>query len=172
MIDLFRKVPIVMTESVQKDNIYAALQSVEISSKKPKIDLTSGNELSPEGKIFCARLNDQKIPQEVKSSQTTDKMDQLQNIEFSEPNDASNMLSELQKMRLEEAALRGVKEHLIATQKELQNKVIKEMEKTKIEIYSLRSEIDMLETNCKELSELTQTPELKIERTMHLNITV
>ena len=171
MIDLFRKAPMSIKELVQKDNIYAALQTQKTSSQELQLDLSSGNELSPEGKSFCAQLN-QEISQEPKSPKNTEKTDQLQNNKFTEVPDFSGILAELQKMRLEEAALLGVKQHLTTQQQELQNKVAKEMERLGKEIYSLRSEIDMLENNCKELAELTPASDLKIERTIHLNLTV
>ena len=162
MLDLFRKVPISKKELTQPDNINSTLQDSQRIIHETKIDLTSGNELSPEGKIFCARLNAQKIHQEPNVPQTIEKVYHPQNAEFSELGDVLAILADLQKLRLEEAALIAVKQHLTETQQEFQSRIKEEMERTKIEIDSLWSEIAVLEDNCKELSELVPTPLSKV----------
>jgi hypothetical protein len=169
MIDLSREGPISKKELTQPDNINSTLQNSQRIIQEPKIDLTSGNELSPEGKIFCARYA-QKIRQEPKIPQTTEKEDHPQNAEFSELGEGLTILADLQKLRLEEAALIGVKQHLTEAQQEFQNRVKEEIERTKIEITNLWSEIDVLENNCKELAELVQTPFSKSEHTKSLGL--
>jgi hypothetical protein len=172
MINLFKKGPESVEELAPQDNIYAALQNTQQTPQDHKIDLTSGNELSMEGKMFCNQLNTQKMPQELNMPPTTGKVDQPPEVEFKKTADLSAMLADLQKMRLEEAALLGVKQHLSVTQQELENKIIKEMERTKQNIYGLSSEIDVLEKNCKKLSEVFTAPDLTVERTVHLSLTV
>ena len=169
MIDLFRKGPISKKELTQPDNINSTLQDSQRIIQEPKIDFTSGNELSPEGKIFCARYP-QNFRQELKIPQTMENVDHPQNAEFSELGDVLAILAELQKLRLEEAALIGVKQHLTEAQQEFQGRLKEEMERTKMEINSLWSEIDVLENNCKELAELVQTPFSKSERTKSLGL--
>jgi hypothetical protein len=157
MIDLSRENPISKKELTQPDNPNSTLQDSQRIIQEPKIDLTSGNELSSEGKIFCARYV-QKIRQEPKIPQTTEKTDHPQNAEFFELDEALTILADLQKLKLEEAALIGVKQHLTQAQQEFENRVKEEIERTKIEINNLWSEIDFLENRSKELSELVPTP--------------
>ena len=169
MIDLFRKDPISKKELTQPDNINSTLQDSQRIIQEPKIDFTSGNELSTEGKIFCAHYA-QKIRQEPKMPQTMEKVDHPQNAEFSELSEGLAILADIQKLRLEEAALIGVKHHLTEAQQEFQGRLKEEMERMKMEINSLWSEIDVLENNCKELSELVSAPFSKSERTKSLGL--
>jgi hypothetical protein len=157
MIDLLREGSISKKEFTQSDNINSTFHDLQRIIQEPKIDLTSGNELSPEGKIFCARYA-QKIRQEPKIPQTTEKVDHPQNAEFLELGEVLTILADLQKLKLEEAALIAVKQHLTEAQQEFQNRVKEEIETTKIEIDNLWSEIDVLENRCKELSELVPAP--------------
>jgi hypothetical protein len=99
-----------------------------------------------------------------------EKVDHPQNAEFSELGEGLAILADLQKLRLEEAALIGVKQHLTEAQQEFQGRLKEEMERAKIEINNLWSEIDVLEDNCKELAELVQTPFSKSERTKSLSL--
>jgi hypothetical protein len=153
MISLFRKVPASAELLSSENNIYSALQNGPEKPQGPKLDLTSGNELSPEGKIFCARICTQNIPQEFKLPKTMQKVDRSQNEKSPDPIDFSISLANYQKMELEEAALSGVKLYLSETRQELQNKLFKEINRKRININCLRSEIRTLENRCKELSD-------------------
>lgn len=172
MINLFRKGPASAKEVAQQDNIYAAFNYTHEIPHPPKIDLTSGHELSSEGKMFCAMLNAQKIHQEPKMPQIARKVDRQQNSKRPKHFHIYSILEDFQKMILEEAALLGVKQYLSEIQIELQNKIIKEMDRKKVHICSLRSEIDVLESNCRKLSEVVPASNLIIERTVHLSLAV
>lgn len=172
MINLFRKGPLSVNAVAQKHDIYTAFNNTHEMPQELKIDLISGNELSIEGKITCAMLNAQKIHQEPKMPQITQKTDQPQNSKRPKHIHIYSILEDFQKMILEEAALLGVKQYLSETQQDLQNKIIKEMDRKRIHIYSLRSEIDVLENNCKKLSEAVPASNSIIERPVHLSLAV
>jgi len=158
MISLFRKGPATAVELDSENTMPSALQNEQENKQTLKIDLTSGNELSPEGKTFCARLCTQNMSQEINLPPTTEKVNQPQNDEFPKHIDLPTMLAIYQKVELEEAALLGVKQHLSKTQQELQNKIFKETHRKKMNINTLISEIHSLENKCKELSEAVSTP--------------
>ncbi len=158
MISLFRKRPATAVEIGSENTMPSAFQNEQENPQTLKIDLSSGNELSPEGKIFCARLCTQNFSQVLNLPQTKEEVNQPQNYEFPKRIDLPKMLAIYQKVELEEAALLGVKQHLSKTQQELQDKIFKEAHRKKMNINTLRSEIHSLENKCKELLEAVSNP--------------
>lgn len=116
------------------------------------LDLTSGNELSIEGKEFCAKLCTQEETKQYEEPQILEKIDQIEKEKKQTNIDVSSLIENYERAEIEEAALIGVKQYLTETLQELQTRIKKELE-TKIKnINSLRSEIEILEDNCKKLS--------------------
>jgi hypothetical protein len=155
MIHFFRKAPTTVELRGSENKMYSAIQNAPESPQELKIDLTSGNELSPEGKIFCARLCAQNNLQEFKLPKNME-IGRLQNDALHEPIDFSLLSENFRKMELEEAALFGVKQYLSETRKDLQNLLFKEIARKRINIACLRSEIRTLQNSCKELSKSIQ----------------
>ena len=112
----------------------------------------------PQKAKYSAHVMHKKFVKNPKYLKQWKKVDHPQNAEFSELDEVLAILADLQKLRLEEAALIGVKQHLTEAQQEFQNRVKEEIERTKIEINNLWSEIGVLEDRCKELSELVPAP--------------
>ena len=158
MITFFRKAPTIAELQGSENNMYSAIQNAPETFQELKIDLTSGNELSPEGKIFCARLCTQNIPQEFKLPKNME-IERPQNEELNEPVDFSILSANFQKMELEEVALFGVKQYLSETRQDLQNLLFKEIARKRMNIAFLRSEIRTLQNSCKELSKAIPFPE-------------
>jgi len=152
MISFFKKASASAEIRGSENNIHSDIQNTPENPQELNIDLTSGNELSPEGKIFCARICKQNIPQEFKLPKTMQKVDQTQDAEFSDSINFSTLLANYQKMELEEAALSGVKQYLSETRQELQSNLFKEIDRKRMNINCLRSEIRTLENSCKMLS--------------------
>jgi hypothetical protein len=163
MISYFKKSSESLEEVDPKNSIEPELQNSKATPQETRIDLTSGSELSPEGKLFCARLSTQMLTQEPKFAQSTEKVNPLNNEETQENMDLLRLLANYQKVELEEAALLGVKHYLSETRQELQNQLSKEIGRKIINIESLRLKIDTLENNCKELSDWSQHRSVMIE---------
>jgi hypothetical protein len=119
---------------------------------EPILDLTSGDELSIEGKEFCAKLCNQDKPEQYTEPQTLEQMDQVEKEEKQTNIDVSALIENYERAEIEEAALIGVKQYLTETLQELQTRIKKELEAKIKNINSLRSEIEILEDNCKKLS--------------------
>ena len=64
-----------------------------------------------------------------------------------------DLLTSLQKMKTEEQALLEQKQRLVATEQNLHNKLVKEMERKKTTIANLISEITDLQNRTKQLEE-------------------
>ena len=163
MFSFFRKDNSSTQKPIIKDNIDPGLQNTQAMPKETRIDLTSGNELSLEGKLFCATLTTQNLPEELNLTQSAEKVDPLKNEELQENMDLLRLITNYQKVELEEAALLGVKQYLSITRQELQNQLSKEIGRKIINIDTLRLEIDALENNCKELSEWSRHRSLIVE---------
>jgi hypothetical protein len=64
------------------------------------------------------------------------------------------MLTSFQKMRTEEQELLEIKQGLLVTQQNLQSKLAKEMDKKKMAIDELKSEIPGIQNICKQLGQV------------------
>ena len=72
--------------------------------------------------------------------------------------DVADLLASFRKMRSEEQELLETKEELLAKERDLQSKLAKEIEKKKIAIDVLKSEVQNLEDRCKEMSQILGSP--------------
>jgi hypothetical protein len=130
----------------------AALENNHPKPLELTLDLTSGNELSIEGKEFCAKLCTQEEAKQHAEPQTLERMEQIEKEEKQTNIDVSALIENYERAEIEEAALIGVKQYLTETLQELQTRIKKELEAKIKNINSLRSEIEILEDNCKKLS--------------------
>ena len=72
---------------------------------------------------------------------------------LSSDSDVSELLASFQKMRLEEQRLLETKQQLLSKQNDLRNKLLREIEKTKIAIANLTSELPDIQNKTKLLGE-------------------
>ena len=107
----------------QHDNIYAALQNAQIKNQEPKPIII------------------------------VDKEEQLETAKHADDIDTSELVASFQKIKTEEQALLEAKQQLLATNLDLRSKLVKEIDKKKLNIDSLKSQVHILETNCKVLSQ-------------------
>jgi hypothetical protein len=69
-----------------------------------------------------------------------------------------DLLASFQKMRTEEQELLEIKEDLLARERDLQSKLVKEIDKKKVAIDVLKSEVQNLENRCKEMAQVLGSP--------------
>jgi gas vesicle protein len=97
------------------------------------------------------------LKNEQEMSQTSEEPEQvvaLQNDETSNNPGVLDLLESFQKMRTEEQKLFEIKQHLLTTQQDLQSRLVKEIDKKKIAIDNLKSEIPDLQNRCKQLGQV------------------
>ena len=73
-------------------------------------------------------------PQKLETPQTTDRSHQIDPLKFTEPSNSTSgldLIASLQKMKKEEQELLEQKQRLVATEQNLQGKLVKEVEKRK-----------------------------------------
>ncbi len=102
-----------------------------------------------------AEQNGKLIPLDLET-QTTDLSQQIDSSEIGETSDSIDdldLLASLQKMRAKEQALIEQKQRLVATEQNLHNKLIQEIEKKKATIANLITEITELQNMTKQLGE-------------------
>ena len=96
-----------------------------------------------------------------KDSDLESRSQQIDALQIAEsPNSINDLdlLASLQKMKTEEQALLEQKQRLVATEQNLHNKLVKEMERKKIAIKSLKTEILGHINRCEELSQVLGVP--------------
>ena len=101
------------------------------------------------------------VIEEPESLQTTEEPEQVDRPLVEEPKEAPDvlhLLTSLQKMRAEEQELLETKEDLLAKERDLQSKLVKEIDKKKIAIDVLKSEVQNLENRCKEMAQALGSP--------------
>ena len=98
--------------------------------------------------------NDQDMPPEPKKPETTGKADIPQIEEPPYALDISELSASFQKIRTEEQELLGIKQALLKTQQNLQRKLVDEIDKKKMAINELRSEIPDIQNRCKQLAQM------------------
>ena len=88
------------------------------------------------------------------------KVEKDSDLESESPNSINDLdlLTSLQKMKTEEQALIEQKQRLVATEQNLHNKLVKEMERKKIAIKNLKTEILDHINRCEELSQVLGVP--------------
>jgi hypothetical protein len=81
-------------------------------------------------------------------------------LEIESPNSINDLdlLTSLQKMKTEEQALLEQKQRLVATEQNLHNKLVKEIERKKTTIKNLKTEILDHINKCEELSQVLGVP--------------
>ena len=72
--------------------------------------------------------------------------------------DVADLLASFQKMSTEEQELLETKEDLLAKERDLQSKLVKEIDKKKIAIDVLKSEVQNLEDKCKKVAQALGIP--------------
>jgi hypothetical protein len=92
--------------------------------------------------------------EEPESLQTSEKLGALQTEEGSTDSNLLGLLESFQKMRTEEQKLFEIKQHLLTTQQDLQSRLVKEIDKKKMAIDNLKSEIPDLQNRCKQLGQV------------------
>ena len=110
-------------------------------------------DLAQHDNIYAALQNAQTKNQEPKTIVIVDKAEQPETAEQPNDIDALELAASFQKIKTEEQALLEIKQQLLATHLDLQCKLVKEIDKKKLNIDSLKSEVHILETNCKVLSQ-------------------
>lgn len=96
------------------------------------------------------------MPQKLETSQSTDRSRQIESWRISESSNSISdldLIMSLQKMQTEEQALIEQKQHLVATEQNLHNKLVEEVEKKQATIALLKSEITDLQKMTKQLGE-------------------
>jgi predicted transcriptional regulator len=84
-------------------------------------------------------------------TETTDKVDSLQVEESPDTHDILDLSASFQKMRTEEQELLETKQALLKTQKDLQSKLVEEIDKKKKAIDELKLEIPAIQNRCRRL---------------------
>jgi len=69
-----------------------------------------------------------------------------------------DLLASFQKMRTEEQELLEIKEDLLTKERDLQSKLVKEIDRKKVAIDVLKSEIQNLENKCQEMAQVLGNP--------------
>jgi hypothetical protein len=110
-------------------------------------------DLAQHDNIYAALQNAQTKNQEPKTIAVADKAEQPETAKQSNEIDTSELVASFQKIKTEEQALLEIKQQLLATHLDLQCKLVKEIDKKKLNIDSLKSEVHILETNCQVLSQ-------------------
>jgi hypothetical protein len=98
--------------------------------------------------------NDQDMPQEPKTPGPTGKADIPPVEEQLDAPDISELSTSFQKMRTEEQELLEIKQALLKTQQNLQRKLVNEIDKKKMAINELRSEIPDIQNRCRQLAQM------------------
>jgi TRAP-type mannitol/chloroaromatic compound transport system substrate-binding protein len=94
----------------------------------------------------------QEIPQESKLQKQIEQIDYPENIDLQKA-PISELLESYQKMKAEEQRLLDIKQEILTKQKDLQSELAKEIEKKKMAIANLISEIPSLQNKTQKLGE-------------------
>jgi len=97
--------------------------------------------------------SEQENTQKLKSPEEAKQLDDLHVAETTNNSDILQLLESFQKMRAEEQRLVELKQQILIKQQDLQNTLIKEMEKMKAKIANLASEIPDLQNKTQKLGE-------------------
>jgi hypothetical protein len=117
---------------------------VDVSKKDP----------APDTNKITSIQNEQNMPQGPNPSETTDNAGSPQVEESSDAPDVLDLLTSFQKMRREEQELLEIKQTLLERQQDLQSKLVKEIDKKKMVIDDLKSEIPAIQNRCKQLGQV------------------
>jgi len=95
----------------------------------------------------------QENPQAPKTTGDIEQIDSLQYENFSNVSDVLDLLASFEKIRAEEKRLSDIKQQMLEKQRDLQNRLVKEIERKKIMIANLTSEIPDLQSRTQQLGE-------------------
>ena len=104
------------------------------------------------------KLAETEVPESVQPTEEPGQVKSPQIEESTISPDILDLLASFRKMRSEEQELLETKEELLAKERDLQSKLAKEIEKKKIAIDVLKSEVQNLEDRCKEMSQILGSP--------------
>ena len=93
--------------------------------------------------------------------QTDEEPEQVSNPQIGKLPDAPNLsdlLASFQRMKTERQGLLQTKQSIVTTERDLEVKLAKELDKTQMEIDELKSEIPYLERTCREMAEALGLP--------------
>ncbi len=107
----------------------------------------------PEANISTSVQLDQEIHQLSNSSGETEELVDTSSEKTPINSDVLQLVASFQKMRTEEQRLLELKQQILTRQHDLQDKLLKEMEKMKLTITNLTSEIPELQNKTKKLGE-------------------
>ena len=151
----------------ENENIHAFM--VEEEYRRRKIKQNANNFLRKAEPLILDQQNHESVIQELKKQHSNFEVNQedetlrapqvaklIDTLQISEsPNSINDLdlLTSLQKMKTEEQALLEQKQRLVATEQNLHNKLVKEIERKKTTIANLTSEITDLQNRTKQLEE-------------------
>ena len=152
----------------ENENIHVFIVEEEYRKKKIKQN-TNDNFLRKAEPLILDQQNHESVIQELRKQhsnfevnqedetlrapQVPKQIDTLQIAESPNSINDLDLLTSLQKMKTEEQALIEQKQRLVATEQNLHNKLVKEMERKKTTIANLISEITDLQNRTKQLEE-------------------
>jgi hypothetical protein len=151
----------------ENENIHVFM--VEEEYRRRKIKQNANNFLRKAEPLILDQQNHESVIQELKKQHSNFEVNQedetlrapqvaklIDTLQISEsPNSINDLdlLTSLQKMKTEEQALLEQKQRLVATEQNLHNKLVKEIERKKTTIANLTSEITDLQNRTKQLEE-------------------
>jgi hypothetical protein len=151
----------------ENENIHVFM--VEEEYRRRKIKQNANNFLRKAEPLILDQQNHESVIQELKKQHSNFEVNQedetlrapqvaklIDTLQIAEsPNSINDLdlLTSLQKMKTEEQALLEQKQRLVATEQNLHNKLVKEIERKKTTIANLTSEITDLQNRTKQLEE-------------------
>jgi hypothetical protein len=151
----------------ENENIHVFM--VEEEYRRRKIKQNANNFLRKAEPLILDQQNHESVIQELKKQHSNFEVNQedetlrvpqvaklIDTLQISEsPNSINDLdlLTSLQKMKTEEQALLEQKQRLVATEQNLHNKLVKEIERKKTTIANLTAEITDLQNRTKQLEE-------------------
>ena len=109
--------------------------------------------LAPETIKITLVQNEQNMPQESKTPETTDRVDAAQVEELPNAPNILELSASFQQIRTEEQELLEVKQALLKKQRDLEAKLVREIAEKKMAIDDLKSEIPDIQNRCRQLGQ-------------------
>ena len=104
------------------------------------------------------KLEATEVPEAVQPTEESGQVKSPQIEDSAIPPEILELLASFQKMRTEEQELLETKEDLLTRKRDLQCKLVKEIDRKKVAIDVLKSEIQNLENACKEMAQALGIP--------------
>jgi len=164
-----------MPKEKEKENqdIHLFIIEQEYKRKKAEQNVQDGSSKESEKPVLTEEINPAviqkleemhpkfaatEVPEPVQPTEEPGQVKSAQIEESTISPDILELLASLQKMSTEERELLEAKEDLLAKERDLRSKLVEEIEKKKIAIDVLKSEIENLENRCKEVSQALGIP--------------